>query len=259
MKLTVLGCGSSMGVPSAGNFWGRCDPAEPKNERSRASVLVEHDGTRLLVDATYDLRYQLNRHKVTDIDALLLSHAHSDHVSGIDDLRGIAFRSEKRIDTYSNAATFADLRIRMPYVFDGDGEVYVPFIVSHEIAENGKFRAGNIDVVSFAQDHKVCTSLGFRFGDIAYSVDVVDLNDAALHALRGVKTWIVDGGAYHRDHLTTHANLKRVLGWAEILKPKMVYLTVLTSHMDYKTLCDELPPHVRPAYDGLVVGEGNEG
>jgi phosphoribosyl 1,2-cyclic phosphate phosphodiesterase len=257
MKVTVLGCGSSLGVPAAGGFWGRCDPKEPRNSRTRASVMVEDKGARLIVDAGYDLRLQINRHGVNDVDALLLSHAHSDHINGLDDLRAIAYNHEKMIPAYCDAETLGMLRRQLPYLFDsGPHKVYTPFIEPHVIPQRGRFTAAGIEVESFAQGHLVCDSLGFRFGDVAYSVDVVELDTESLEALKGVETWIVDGGAYHKERLTTHASLKRVMEWVEIVKPKMTYLTVLTSHMDYKTLCDELPPHVRPAWDGLEIEPG---
>jgi phosphoribosyl 1,2-cyclic phosphate phosphodiesterase len=116
-----------------------------------------------------------------------------------------------------------------------------------------KFRIGDIDVESFEQDHMTCASLGFRFGKIAYSVDIAELNEQSLEALEGVETWIVDAAGYQREAVLTHANIQRVKKWVERLKPKMTYLTVLSTHMDYKTLCDELPPHIRPAHDGLVI------
>lgn len=258
MKVTVLGCGASLGVPAAGGFWGRCDPKEKRNERTRAAIFVEEGDTRILVDATYDLRTQLNRHNIRDVDALLLSHAHSDHISGIDDLRAIAFNHEKKIDLYTDQPTMDELKHRMGYIFNEDHEVYTNFVEPKIIGEFDTFDVGGVEVKSFAQDHKVCTSLGFRFGDIAYSVDMVDLTDEALEALKGVETWIVDGGGYQRADasLTTHANIARVMRWIDVIKPKMTYLTVMSGHMDYRTLCEELPPHVRPAWDGLEIESG---
>lgn len=257
MKITVLGCGSSMGTPAAGGFWGRCDPAEPRNERSRASILVAGDGTVLLVDATYDLRLQLNRHRVQHIDGVLLTHSHSDHIAGIDDLRSLAYRGEMKIDVYTDQETMDELARRRPYLFaPTHEEVYVPFLEQKVIPAAGRFTAGGIGVESFVQDHMTCHSLGFRFGDFAYCVDVANLDDKALAALKGVETWIVDGGGYHRKEPTTHANIRRVMEWADILKPKMTYITVLSTHMDYKTLCDELPPHIRPAWDGMEIVMG---
>lgn len=259
MKVTVLGCGASLGTPAAGGFWGKCNPDEPKNRRTRASLLVQSETTNILVDATVDLRTHLNRLNLKNIDGVLISHAHSDHVNGIDDLRVIAFHHNKLIDLYSNHETLEEIDRRWPYVFQpkADG-IYVEFLRKNVIDNHQKFRIGDIDVESFEQDHMTCASLGFRFGKIAYSVDMADMNEQSLAALEGVETWIVDAAGYQRDAVLTHANLQRVKKWVELLKPKMTYLTVLTTHMDYKTLCDELPPHIRPAYDGLVIDtEGN--
>ena len=256
MKITVLGCGSSMGVPAAGGFWGVCDPAEPKNERTRSSILVQHRDTTVLVDASYDLRMHLNQHKVRDIDAVLLSHSHADHISGLDDLRAIAFHHKKIIPLYSDLETITELHQRMPYQFVTDETgIYSQFVEGRVIPQSGHLTIGDIRVDVFKQDHGTCSSLGFRFGEIAYSVDMLDLDDTALEALKGVKVWIVDGGGYHApdEKLTTHANFRRVREWVDYLKPDMTYVTVLTSKMDYKTLCDELPPHIRPCYDGMEI------
>jgi phosphoribosyl 1,2-cyclic phosphate phosphodiesterase len=259
MKVTILGSGASVGTPAAGGFWGACDPLEPRNERTRASILVEEGGKRILVDATYDLRIQLNRNKISDLDAVLLSHVHSDHINGIDDLRTIAFRRpEKKIDVFSNKETLEEMKTRFPYLFLTGHPIYKPFIHSRVVETVGRFTAAGVEVESFAQDHGegAGTTLGFRFGDFAYSVDVLDLSEKSLKALKGVETWVVDAACYHGDNMTTHANLKRVMGWVDLLKPKMTYLTVLPPSMDYKTLCAELPPHVRPVWDGMEIESG---
>ena len=219
MKITILGCGASLGTPAAGGFWGKCDPAELKNHRTRASILVQSEKTNLLVDATVDVRTHLNRLNLKKIDGLLISHSHSDHVNGIDDLKVISYHSNQLIDIYSNHETLEEMDRRWPYLFKPT----------------------------------TCSSLGFRFGKFAYSVDVADLSEESLQTLEGIETWVVDAGSYQKDVILTHANIQRVKKWTEILKPKMTYLTVLTTHMDYKTLCDELPPHIRPAYDGMLI------
>jgi len=252
MKITVLGCGSSMGTPAAGGFWGRCDPLGERNWRTRASILVQTPATSLLVDATYDMRTHLNRHPVKKLDGILLSHHHSDHVNGIDDARALAYNHKMLIDVYANAETIGEIERRWPYLFTAS-EIYTPFIRPNVIEHYQTFRVGDIDVTTFEQDHTACKSLGFRFGNFAYSVDVADLTEKSLKALKGVETWIVDAGSYQKEHPVTHANLKRVMNWVETLKPKMTYLTVLTTHMDYKTLCEELPPHIRPAHDGMEI------
>lgn len=254
MKITILGCGSSLGTPAAGGFWGTCDPENSRNERSRASIMVQTEKTSLLIDASYDLRYQLNRVKLKDIDGLLLSHAHSDHVNGIDDVRVLAYHNNKMIDVYGNRETLDEVERRWPYLFKSSSNgIYIQSFERKEIGNFDKFRIGDIDIETFEQDHTTCTSLGFRFGKFAYSVDVAELSDQSLEKLKGVETWVVDASSYNKETVMTHANLQRVKAWTEILKPKMTYITVLTTHMDYQTLCDELPPHIRPAYDGLEI------
>lgn len=254
MKITVLGCGASLGTPGAGGFWGKCDPEEPKNTRTRASLLVQTEKTNLLIDTTYDLRQHLNAHRIQKLDGILISHAHNDHVNGIDDLRAIAYHGNHLLDLYANQETLDEIHRRWPYLFEEmHGGIYVKFLQKQLIENYQEFRVGDIDIESYEQDHTSCTSLGFRFGNFAYSVDVAQLNEKSLETLKGVETWIVDGAGYQRDSISTHANLKRVMEWTEILKPKMTYLTVLTTHMDYKTLCDELPPHIRPAWDGMEI------
>lgn len=254
MKITVLGCGSSMGTPNAGGFWGECDPKEKKNERTRASILVQSATTNLLVDTSYDLRAQLNRVPLKNVDGVLISHAHNDHVNGIDDLRAISYHSQRLIDVYGNEETLDEIDRRWPFIFKPGAEgIYVEFLKKNIISDYQKFCIGDIDIQSFEQDHMTCKSLGFRFGNFAYSVDVADLDEKSLSVLEGLDVWMVDAGSYHREEILTHANLKRVLGWVERLKPKMTYLTVLTSRMDYKILCEELPPHIRPAYDGMEI------
>lgn len=257
MKITVLGCGASLGTPAAGGFWGKCDPAEPKNHRTRASLLVQSKETNILVDTSYDLRTQLNRLELKKLDGVIFSHAHNDHVNGIDDLRVLAYHSKNLIDVYGNLETLDELDRRWPYLFKTQFEgIYVEFLKKNLIENYGRFKIGDIDIQSYEQDHKTCLSLGFRFGDFAYSVDVAKLSDKSLETLKGIETWIVDAAAYEKETVVTHANIKEVIRWTEILKPKMTYLTVLTTHMDYKTLCDELPPHIRPAWDGMEIEMG---
>lgn len=254
MKVTVLGCGGSIGTPAAGGFWGKCDPEEIKNNRTRASLLVQSATTDVLVDATVDLRIHLNRMQLKKLDGVLISHSHSDHVNGVDDLKAISYHSNKLVDIYSNLETLEEMDRRWPYLFSSQsGGIYVEFLKRCQIDPYQKFRIGDIDIESFEQDHTTCASLGFRFGKVAYSVDVADLHEKSLAVLAGIETWIVDAAAYHKEARLTHANIRAVTKWVDILKPKRTYLTVLTTHMDYKTLCDELPPYIRPAYDGMVI------
>lgn len=254
MKVTVLGCGSSQGTPAAGGFWGKCDPDNPKNHRTRASILVQSETTNLLIDATVDLRTHLNRMNLKKLDGVLLTHDHSDHVNGLDDLKPIAYHSNSLLDVYGCHETLEEIDRRWPYLFrpKADG-IYVEFLRKNPVDYYQDLRIGDIDIATFEQDHTTCSTLGFRFGKFAYSVDVADMSETALEALEGVEIWIVDALAYHKEAVLTHANFQRVFKWVERLKPKMTYLTVLNTHMDYNTLCDELPPHIRPAYDGLII------
>ena len=256
LKITIMGSSSSPGTPAAGGFWGDCDPGEPRNHRSRASILVKSAASTLIVDTSYDLRLQMNAHLVQKLDGVLISHAHSDHINGFDDMRIVAYHHKKPIDVFTNEETIVKLEYLWPHAFqDTSGGIYKAFAKLQRVEAGRRFTVGDIDVMPFNQDHGTCTSLGFRFGRFAYSIDVLDLDEAALSALEGVDTWVVDGGGYHApdDKLVTHANLARVLKWVERLKPRMTYITDLSTRMDYNRLCDELPPHVRPAYDGLVI------
>ncbi len=256
-KITILGCSSSMGVPVAGDFWGECDPNNPKNRRTKASILVSSDNTDILVDTSVDVRQQLNDAKQKKIDAIFYTHDHSDHINGMDDLRAYSYRSGKPIDFYTNQYTADEIIKRFSYVFDGgmDSALYTPFLKPNVIENKGEITIGDIDLHVFEQDHYSCKSLGFRTGDFAYCIDVVKMDDYALDVLKGVKTFVVDGCAYHREKsvLKSHANLEQVFEWIDIIKPEKTYISDLTMHMDYDTLCKELPDNVRPAYDGLII------
>lgn len=255
MKFTLLGSASSFGTPAAGNFWGTCDPSEPRNRRNRACLLAESATTRILIDATPDLRQQLNAFDVKNVDAVLLTHGHSDHINGVDDLRSLALNNNGApVQVYGDQETIAEVSRRWPYAFAAENpEYYSAFGKAHILPRYGTLQVGDIDIRIFEQDHVVMKSLGYRMGDFAYSVDMAYLNEDSLQALAGIKTWVVDGSGYKRDRTLTHATFKQIFEWVERLKPEMTYISVLTTHMDYKTLCDELPPHIRPAYDGLVI------
>lgn len=197
----------------------------------------------------------MNRENVTQLDGVLYTHSHSDHVNGIDELRAFRFRNKALVPAYGNAETMEDLRHRFPYLFNGGRhELYPPVIEAHELNEThfGKPQIlGGIPFIPFEQDHGTCTSLGYRFGDTAYSVDILTLEEEALKTLRGIKTWIVDAAAYRQDTNPLHANLETIYKLNEKIGAEAVYLSSLSLPMDYKTLCNELPPGYYPAYDGL--------
>ena len=250
MRVTILGCGTAGGIPRVGNDWGRCDPNEPRNRRRRASILVEQEGTRLLVDSSPDLREQALMAGFDRLDAVLYTHDHADHVHGIDDLRFFVIRSRKRIDIYADRPTLESLTRRFAYVFkDETGGAYPAILNPHLI--DGPFRLGPIPVVPFPQDHGTTTTLGFRFGPIAYTTDAVNLCPEAFAALAGVEVWIVD--ALRDTPHPTHAHLDRTLEWIERVKPERAILTHMNYELDYRSLVDSLPTGVEPGYDGLVV------
>jgi phosphoribosyl 1,2-cyclic phosphate phosphodiesterase len=252
MKVTMLGCGPSMGVPAVGNDWGDCDPHDPRNRRRRASVLIECRGKVVLIDASPDLRQQLLDAQVTRIDALIMTHAHADHLHGIDDLRGVNRLMKEPIEIYADAKTLAEIEQRFGYVFDAppaDGYFYKPVLTPHPIA--GPFVAAGLPVAPFAQDHGYSTTLGFRIGAFGYSTDVTELDDAAFAVLAGVEFWIVDCLRYEPH--TTHSHLAKTLSWIDRIKPRRAALTHMDRQLDYAALAAQLPPGVEPGRDGLVV------
>jgi phosphoribosyl 1,2-cyclic phosphate phosphodiesterase len=262
LKVTILGCGSSGGVPRLGGAggageWGACDPANPKNRRRRCSILVERGATKVLVDTSPDMREQLLDARVGRLDGVLITHDHADQVHGLDDLRMLAQVMMRRIDLYAADEALRALKARFGYCFKGS-EVggYPAILEDHVIARPFRDFAiegegGAIPVRTFDQDHGTMVSQGFRFGPIAYSSDVVDLDDAAFETLRGVECWIVDALRY-RPH-PTHAHVEKTLGWIERVKPRRAILTNLHTDLDFEILRQALPAGVEPAFDGLVI------
>ncbi|MCW0182105.1 MAG: MBL fold metallo-hydrolase [Zavarzinia sp.] len=247
-KVTVLGCGTSGGVPSITGNWGRCDPNNPKNRRRRVSILVERGETSLIVDASPDLREQCISAGVQRLDAVLLTHDHADHCHGIDDLRGIAGVMRRRVPIHADARTLGTVSRRFSYIFQGNGG-YPAICDGIEI--DGPFSIGEIDVLPFRQIHGDIETLGFRFGNIAYSTDVNELPEEAFAALEGVEVWIVDA-LRHTPH-PSHAHLEKTLSWIERVRPARAILTHMTWEMDYDSLIHSLPVGVEPAYDGMVI------
>lgn len=252
MKITILGCGTSGGVPLIGNDWGACDPHNPRNRRNRVSILVEEGDTTLLVDTSPDMRQQLLDCNLKSLTAVLYTHTHADHTHGIDDLRSVNWLIKKPVDVYADPKTMAELEERFDYVFRGSkvpGEFYKPSIVPHVI--DGPFQIGGIRITPYMQDHGYVHSLGFRFNDFAYSTDVHTLDEAAFEALKGVKTWVVDC-VREKPH-PTHSHLAQTLEWIARVKPERAYLTHMNNSLDYAALSAKLPAGVWPAHDGLVI------
>lgn len=261
LEVVVLGCGSSGGVPRADGEWGDCDPANPKNFRTRCSLLVRRKAadpraeTTLLVDASPELRIQTARAGVKRLDAVLLTHDHADQVHGLDDVRAFFLRQQARIPCWMDDATTHTMRQRFGYIFQGEGgypaicdERLIP---SHGTVWAVQGPSGAIPVRTFDQDHGGVRSVGYRFGGVAYSSDVVDLDETAFEALAGLDVWIVD--ALRRRPHPTHAHLDRALEWIARVKPRRAILTNMHIDLDFDTLAAELPDGVEPAYDGLAL------
>lgn len=254
MKVTVLGCGGSGGVPLIGGRWGACDPEEPRNRRTRASILVETEAATLLVDTAPDLRFQLLSAGKWRIDAVLYTHSHADHVMGLDDLRGVNKLIGRPIPVHADGRTLASLQKRFDYAFQplkAPGAFFRPVLEPNEITPGVAFEAAGVRVLPILQDHGFMPSLGFRIGDFAYSTDVLDLDEKALAALGGVRVWIV--GCFQAAPHKTHAHLDRVLGWVDRLKPERTVLTHMGESFDYRALAAALPEGVEPGFDGLEL------
>ena len=263
LKVTILGCGSSGGVPRIGGIngageWGACDSSDPKNRRSRCSILVEKGASKLLVDCSPDMREQLLAAKVSELDAVLITHDHADQSHGIDDLRMVAQNMRRRVDVHAASEALAVLRQRFAYCFSSSADGAYPAVLqAHEIKRPYcSFNLGKsvdpIPVCTFDQDHGTMVSQGFRFGPVAYSSDVVNLDEAAFACLDGVECWIVDALRY-TPHLT-HSHVEKTLSWIARLNPKRAVLTNLHIDLDYRSLKNSLPDCVEPAYDGMVIG-----
>jgi len=230
--------------------WGACDPTEPKNRRRRVSILVQQGDTTILVDTSPDLREQLLDAGIYRLNAVLYTHGHADHTHGIDDLRSVNYYMQDSLDIYAAPETLTDLQNRFAYAFRPRTLAgYRPNLNANTIA--GPFTIGDIHITPFEQIHGHDTTLGFRFGSLAYSTDVNDLSEAAFTALEGTKIWIVDCLG-ERPH-PTHSHLAQTLQWVERVKPQRAILTHMNQHLDYATLSAKLPRGVEPGYDGLVI------
>lgn len=260
-KITILGCGSSGGVPRVALGWGDCDPNEPRNRRRRCSILVEkrEDGdgvTRILVDTTPDIHGQLVDARVEALDAVLFTHEHADHTHGIDDLRGLVLRRRARLDAYSDEMTSMILHRRFGYCFETPpGSEYPPILndkrlhPGREVVIKGE--GGAITAQPILVQHGTIPALGFRFGGLAYTPDVSDIPEMSRDLLHGLDVWIID--ALRPKPHPSHFSLDDALSWIERLKPKRAILTNMHSDLDYQDLKRRLPAHVEPAYDGMAV------
>jgi phosphoribosyl 1,2-cyclic phosphate phosphodiesterase len=252
VKVRILGCGTSTGVPKIGNEWGQCDPTEPRNFRLRSSILVESAGARMLVDCGPDLRQQLLTANVGRLDGVIVTHAHGDHCHGIDELRPVSQAIGGRVPLHARADVLEELKLRFAYAFD-QSDFYRPIADARELGAQLEF--GDAQARFVDQPHGGPTSLGLRFdeGDysVGYAVDFSALNDDMAALYQGVDVWIAD--CLTRQPHPTHMHLDGVLSAARDLKVGQVYLVHMGTGLDYQTLVDELPDWAAPAYDGLEI------
>jgi len=258
LRFTILGCGSSGGVPRLGGHWGDCDPDNPRNTRRRCSLLVERDGpdgtTTVLIDTSPDLRSQLLDTGTGRLDGVVYTHGHADHVHGIDDLRMIVFNMRSRIPVWADGDTQNDLISKFGYAFvQPEGSPYPPILNMKTIS--GPFRidgpGGPISLRPFKVGHGSIDALGFRIGGLAYLPDVAEIYDDAWSELENLDIWIVD--ALRRTPHPTHAHLARSLEWIDRARPRQAILTNMHIDMDYATVMDETADNIVPAYDGLTL------
>lgn len=261
LRITVLGCGSSGGVPRIGRTgptWGACDPTNPKNRRRRCALLVQRIGpegqTSVLIDAGPDIREQLIGAGVGYLDAVIFTHDHADHVHGIDDLRMVVFNRRARLPAWMNEATERTVRARFGYVFETPpGSNYPPIMDLYRI--EGTVRIGGaggvVAIEPFLVPHGDIEALGFRIGPVVYTPDIKDMSAAAWAALEGADCWIVDA-LRHTPHVS-HVNVETALEWIAMAKPPRAFLTNLHVDLDYAELDAATPENVHPAHDGLVL------
>lgn len=255
-KFTILGCGSSGGVPRLGNLWGNCDPNEKKNIRLRCSILVQKFGksgvTNVLIDSSPDMRTQLLSASIGVLDGVIYTHYHADHVNGIDDLRMIVLNRKKRLPVWADVATQIRLFKCFDYAFEQmKGSAYPPILEMKTIQKSTTISGpgGNICFDSIKVNHGSLDALGFRIGRIAYIPDVLEIYESSKPLLSNLKYLIIDALRY-TPH-PSHAHLNKTLEWIRELKPSKAILTNMHNDLDYATLEHETPKHITPAYDGL--------
>lgn len=260
VSVTILGCGSSGGVPRIGNDWGACDPDNRRNRRQRCSILVKKtDGqgneTNVIIDTSPDLRNQMNSNNVARIDGVLYTHPHADHIHGIDDLRAVAIAMGERVNVWADEATSQMLLKRFTYCFKTpNGSEYPPIlnlngiVAGQEVEISGP--GGSITFMPFRVHHGLIDALGFRVGDVAYTPDLNGIPDESLAALQGLDVWIVD--ALRRSRHPSHWSLSETLFWLEEINPKKALITNMHVDLDYDFVNKNTPENVTPCHDGLT-------
>ncbi len=256
LTCTILGCGTSVGVPSLGRLgWGACDPNEPRNQRQRCAILVQSETTNVLVDAGPDIRNQLLPHQLEKLDGVVITHTHSDHIAGLDDLRVFFFPDRMELPIYASAHHGKDIVERFPYMFSKNAHsptYFIPPLKMHEINIGDKLQIGDIEIDIMYQDHGQTFSHGLIFNNkIGYSTDVKSMPEENFEALAHIPYWIVE--SLRDTPHQAHVHFEETLQWIECVQPGKAYLTHLGLEADYQKTRAACPTHVEPAYDGLVI------
>lgn len=261
LRLTILGCGSSPGTPRITGDWGQCDPSNPKNRRMRTAALVERISasggvTRVVIDTGPDFREQMLMAGVKRLDAAIYTHAHADHIHGIDDLRGYVLEQRRLMDIHADGPTMQRLYEAFGYCFETPaGSAYPPILranpIDHDEPVVIEGEGGALAFEPLPQIHGDIISLGFRIGRLAYCPDVSNFPPTTAERLMDLDVLVIDALQY-RTH-PSHLSFAEALEWIERLKPRKAVLTHMHVPLDYETVCAKTPDHVEPAYDGLVL------
>lgn len=258
LRFTILGCGSSGGVPRLGGLWGACDPENPKNTRRRCSLLVQRFGqngvTNVLIDTSPDMRAQLLDAEIGDLDGVVFTHQHADHVHGLDDLRMIVFNRRERLSVWADGPTQMSLQSRFAYVFvQPENSPYPPILnlksIDGPVVIDGA--GGPVTLAPFRVGHGIIDSLGFRIGDLAYLPDVAEMYDESWAAVQDLQVWILDALRY-KPH-PTHTHFEQSLDWIKQAAPARAVITNMHIDLDYQRVCDESPDNVTAAFDGMEI------
>lgn len=246
MKVRILGCGSSFGVPLIGNKFGKCDSTNKKNYRTRPSIMISHKNKNILIDTSPDLRSQLLNANCNYVDAVLYTHLHADHIHGINDLRAINLITNKIIPAWGSQETINYLTNNFNYIFKSSNN-YLPFMKTNIISDT--FNIGDIKINSFQHNHGSIDCTTFRIDNFAYTTDIKEFYDESLDKLKGIKKWVI--GCLRMDEHPSHASFDKIMGFINYIKPEQAFLTHLTALMDYEELLSHCPYNVKPAYDNL--------
>ncbi len=251
MRIKILGCGPSFGVPSLSRGFGLCDPINPKNTRMRSSILIQDKGTSILIDSGPEVRLQLLEAGRPNLDAVLYTHSHYDHMGGADDLRASLNENQETLPVYLSEKDANHFKRLLEYMFQPHTRGKSVFDL-RIIKPLEPFQVNDIEILPILQHHGAGDSIGYRIGDFAYSTDVADMDEDSFNALKGIKVWIL-GVVTTVPDTNKHLNVDKALKWIDKIQPERAYFTHMGTRMDYDTLCRQLPLYIRPVYDGLEL------